>query len=257
MGRNVQRKSNSVAKHRAATQKPAEADELQAQVDAAEAAKKVTDQTVKDAQTALSAAKETSTRRKSSKAKTTAAGDIPPFQASSSGRVLSPRHTSRTDLPPVTAPISALPFINPPLAPAPAPVDLTLPFDFGDDLAWLDNLGFMSETSQPLNASLHNVSLVNAVPINNHGGTEFQFSANGELDWFFANMSQGGFTAASSQLDWNARGPDYLEPSSSTGTGGVDFEGWDRDIVFTEAELPILPPPPVSSPILVPPLLSK
>ncbi|KAJ7851544.1 hypothetical protein B0H14DRAFT_2581404 [Mycena olivaceomarginata] len=28
----------------------------------------------------------------------------------------------------------------------------------------------------------------------------------------------------------------------------IDFEGWDTDIVFTEAELPILPPPPVSSP---------
>jgi hypothetical protein len=28
----------------------------------------------------------------------------------------------------------------------------------------------------------------------------------------------------------------------------IDFEGWDTDIVFTEAELPILPPPPGSSP---------
>ncbi|KAJ7866263.1 hypothetical protein B0H14DRAFT_3442534 [Mycena olivaceomarginata] len=108
----------------------------------------------------------------------------------------------------------------------------------------------MSEISQPLNLSLNNVSLVNTVPINNPGGTEFQFDANGELDWFFANMSQGGgdFTAASSQLDWNARGPDSLDLSSSTGTGGIDFEGWDTDIVFTEAELPILPPPPVLSP---------
>jgi hypothetical protein len=91
---------------------------------------------------------------------------------------------------------------------------------------------------------------VNTVPINNPGGTEFQFDANGELDWFFVNMSQGGvdFTAASSQLDWNARGPDSLDLFSSTGTGGIDFEGWDTDIFFTEGELPILPPPPVSFP---------
>jgi hypothetical protein len=129
-------------------------------------------------------------------------------------------------------------------------VDFALPFDFSDNLAWLDNLGFMSKPSQPLNASLNNVSLVNTVPINNPGGMEFQFDANGELDWFFANMSQGSgdFTAASSQLDWNARGPDSLDLSSSTGTGGINFEECDTDIVFTEAELPILPPPPVSSP---------
>jgi hypothetical protein len=129
-------------------------------------------------------------------------------------------------------------------------VNFALPFDFGDDLAWLDNLGFMSETSQPLNASLNNVSLVNTVPINNPGGTEFQFDANGELDWFFTNMSQGGddFTAASSQLNWNTRGPDFLDLSSLTGTGGTDLEGWDTDIVLTEAELPILLPPSVLSP---------
>jgi hypothetical protein len=134
-----------------------------------------------------------------------------------------------------------MPFINPPPTPAPAPVNFALPFDFGDDLAWLDNLGFMSETSQPLNASLNNVSLANTVPINNPGGTEFQFDANGELDWFFANMSQGGgdFTAPSTQLDWNARGHDSLDPPSLTGTGGINFEGWDTEIVFTEAELPI------------------
>jgi hypothetical protein len=28
----------------------------------------------------------------------------------------------------------------------------------------------------------------------------------------------------------------------------INFEGWDMDIVFTEAELPILPPPPVLFP---------
>jgi hypothetical protein len=83
---------------------------------------------------------------------------------------------------------------------------------------------------------------------------EFQFDANGKLDWFFANMSQGGgdFIAASSRFDWNTRGPDSLDPSSSTGTGEINFEGWDTDIVFTEAELPILSPPPMSSPYLSP-----
>ncbi|KAJ7360834.1 hypothetical protein DFH08DRAFT_931145 [Mycena albidolilacea] len=187
----------------------AEADELQAWVDATKAAKKVTDQAVKDVQTALSAAKGTSTRRKSGKAT-----------------------------------IPALPFIDP--SPAPAPVDFALPFDFGDDLAWLDNLGFLSETPQPLDASLNNVSLINTVPNDNPGGTEFQFDANGKLDWFFASVFQGGgdFNAPSSQLDRNARGPDSLDPSSSTGTGDIDFEGWDTDIVSTESEVPILLPPP-------------
>ncbi|KAJ7734056.1 hypothetical protein B0H14DRAFT_3614314 [Mycena olivaceomarginata] len=115
------------------------------------------------------------------------------------------------DLPPVTAPISALPFINPPLAPAPAPVDFALPFDFSDDLAWLDNLGFMSETSQPLN-----------------GG--------------------GDFTAASSQLDWNARGPVPSTYLLRPAPGGSISKGGIRTLFFTKAGLPILPPPPVSSP---------
>ncbi|KAJ7806724.1 hypothetical protein B0H14DRAFT_3483908 [Mycena olivaceomarginata] len=131
------------------------------------------------------------------------------------GTVFSPRHSSQTNLTPITATIPVLPFIDP--SPAPAPVDVALPFDFGDDLARLENLGFMSETSQTLDASLNNIPLVNIVPNNNPGGTEFQFDANGALDWFFANVSQGGgdFAAPSSQLDWNARGPDSLDPSSS------------------------------------------
>ncbi|KAJ7884105.1 hypothetical protein B0H14DRAFT_3744781 [Mycena olivaceomarginata] len=217
MGRNVQRKSNSVAIHRTTTQKTAEADELQARVDAAKAAKKVTDQAVKDAQTALSAAKGTSTGRKSGKGKMTAAGDIPLFQASSSGRVLSPRRTSQKELVPVTAIIPPLPFIDPlPVVYASATpsypdtcLDFALPFDFGDDLAWLDNLGFISETSQPLDASSNNVPLANTVLNNNPGGTEFQYDGTGELDWLFANVIQGGghFVASSSQLDWNANGP--------------------------------------------------
>ncbi|KAJ7782200.1 hypothetical protein B0H14DRAFT_3585415 [Mycena olivaceomarginata] len=132
-----------------------EADELQARVDAAKAAKKVTDQAVKDAQTALSAAKGTSTGAK----------------ASSSGRVLSPRRTSQKELVPVTAIIPPLPFIDPlPVVYASATpsypdtcLDFALPFDFGDDLAWLDNLGFISETSQPLDASSNNVPLANTV----------------------------------------------------------------------------------------------
>ncbi|KAJ7833224.1 hypothetical protein B0H14DRAFT_3871684 [Mycena olivaceomarginata] len=199
-----------------------------ARVGAAKTAEKVTDQAVKDAQTALSAAKGTSTRRKSGK------GFV-------LGTVFSPRYTSQTDLTPVTATIPALPFIDSSLAPA--PVDVALPFDFGDDLVLLDNLGFMSETSQPLNVSLNNVPLANIVPGDN---------------WFFANMSQGGgdFAAPSSQLDWNARGPDSLDPSSSTGAGGIDLEGWDTDIVSTESEFPILPSPP-RRPHTRPPLLSK
>ncbi|KAJ7814923.1 hypothetical protein B0H14DRAFT_2603853 [Mycena olivaceomarginata] len=232
------------------------ADELQARVDAARAAKKVTDQTVKDVQTALSAAKGTSVRRKSGKGKTTVSGDILLFPglvlrtcALSSAHltdsncfylVLSSAISNvEQDLPPIIAQILALQFINPPLAPVPAPVDFALPLDFSDDLVWLDNLGFMSETSQPLNVSLNSVSLVNTVPINNPEGTEFQFDANGELDWFFANMSQGGddFTAALSQLNWNVRRPDSFDLSSSTGTRGINFEGWDTDIVFTECVL--------------------
>ncbi|KAJ7170271.1 hypothetical protein C8R43DRAFT_876078, partial [Mycena crocata] len=49
MGCNIQRKSNNLAKQRAATQKSVETDELQAEVDAEKAAKKVLDQKVKDA----------------------------------------------------------------------------------------------------------------------------------------------------------------------------------------------------------------
>ncbi|KAJ7809290.1 hypothetical protein B0H14DRAFT_3759973 [Mycena olivaceomarginata] len=222
IGRNVQQKPNSVTKHRATTQKTAEADELQARVDAAKAAKNVTDQAVEDAQTALSASE----------------WNIHEAEASSSRRVLSPRRTSQTDLTSATATISALPvlFIDP--SPAPARVDFALPFDFGDDLAWLDNLGFVSETSQPLDASLNNVSFANTVPNDKPGGTEFQFDANGSCD----------FTAPSSQLDWNARGTDSLDPSSSTSAGGINFEGCDTDIVSAEPELPILPPPPALSP---------
>jgi hypothetical protein len=80
MGRKVQRKSNSLAKHRAVTQKSAETDELQSHVDAAK-------QLFKNAQAALAPAKGTSTRRKSGKAK--APSETPLLQASSSGRVLS------------------------------------------------------------------------------------------------------------------------------------------------------------------------
>ncbi|KAJ7810075.1 hypothetical protein B0H14DRAFT_3757982 [Mycena olivaceomarginata] len=213
MGRNVQRKSNSVANHRTTTQKTAEADELQARVDAAKAAKK----------------------------------------ASSSGRVLSPRCTPQKELVSVTATVPPLPFIDPLPAPALTPLDFTLPFDFGDDLAWLENLGFISETSQPLDASSNNVSLANTVPNNNPGGTELQYDGTGELDWLFSNVIQGGghFVAPSSQLDWNANGPDLLDPSSA-GAGGIVFEGWDADTVSTQSELPILLPPPSSSPFSFP-----
>ncbi|KAJ7310662.1 hypothetical protein DFH08DRAFT_823041 [Mycena albidolilacea] len=227
IGRNVQQKSNSVTKHRATTQKTAEADELQARVDAAKAAKNVTDQAVEDAQTALSASEwnihEAEVRLRprdvcsplGAPHRCSAISDVEP------------------DLTPVTATISALPvlFIDP--SPAPARVDFALPFDFGDDLAWLDNLGFVSKTSQPLDVSLNNVSFANTVPNDKPGGTEFQLDANGELDC---------------QLDWNARGADSLDPSSSTGAGGINFEGWDTDIVSAEPELPILPPPPALSP---------
>jgi hypothetical protein len=139
-------------------------------------------------------------------------------------------------------------------APTLIPLDFALPFDFGDDLAWLDNLGFISETSQPLDASSNNVSLANTVLNNNPGGTEFQYDGTGELDWLFANVIQGGghFVAPSSQLDWNANGPDLLDPSSSTGARGIVFEGWDTDTISTQSELPILLPPPVSSPYSFP-----
>ncbi|KAJ7307780.1 hypothetical protein DFH08DRAFT_975390 [Mycena albidolilacea] len=122
------------------------------------------------------------------------------------------------ELAPIIATIPPLPFIDPLPAPVPTPLDLALPFNFGDDLAWLDNLGFMSETSQPLDASSNNISLANVVPNNNLGGTEFQFDGTGELDWLFANVIQGGghFVAPMSQCDWNASGPDLLNPSSST-----------------------------------------
>jgi hypothetical protein len=128
----------------------------------------------------------------------------------------------KQELSPVTATILSLPFIDPLPAPAPTPVDFALPFDFGDALVWLDNLGFMSETSQPLDASSNNVSLANTVPNNNPGGTESQSSGIGELDWLFASVIQGGghFVAPSSQRDWNASGPDLPDPSSSTGAGG-------------------------------------
>ncbi|KAJ7834663.1 hypothetical protein B0H14DRAFT_2590810 [Mycena olivaceomarginata] len=112
-------------------------------------------------------------------------------------------------------------------------------------LVWLDNLGFMSETSQPLDASSNNVSLANTVPNNNPGGTESQSSGTGELDWLFANVIQGGghFVAPSSQRDWNASGPDLLNPSSSTGAGGSFSKVGIWDTVSTESELPILLPP--------------
>ncbi|KAJ7810463.1 hypothetical protein B0H14DRAFT_3151247 [Mycena olivaceomarginata] len=76
------------------------------------------------------------------------------------------------------------------------------------------------------------------------------FNGTGELDWLFVNVIQGGghFVAPSSQLDWNASGPDLLDPYSSTGAGGIVFEGWDTDTVSIESELPILLPPHVLSP---------
>jgi hypothetical protein len=61
---------------------------------------------------------------------------------------------------------------------------------------------------------------------------------------------QGGghFVSPSSQLNLNASGLDWLDPSSSTGAWGIVFEGWDTDTVSTESELPILLPPHASSP---------
>jgi hypothetical protein len=108
----------------------------------------------------------------------------------------------------------------------------------------------MSETSQPLNTSSNNVSLTNTVPNNNPGGTEFQFNGTGELNWLFVNVIQGSghFIAPLSQLDWNASGPNFLDPSSSTGAGGIVFEKWDTDTVSTKSELPILLPPHMLSP---------
>jgi hypothetical protein len=108
----------------------------------------------------------------------------------------------------------------------------------------------MSETSQPLEGFSSNISLVNMVPNNNPGGTEFQFDGTGELDWLFVNVIRGGghFAIPSSQLDWNASGPDLLDPSSLTGARGIVFEGWDTDTVSTESEPPILLPPHTSSP---------
>ncbi|KAJ7824766.1 hypothetical protein B0H14DRAFT_3727685 [Mycena olivaceomarginata] len=179
---------------------PRLSDELQARVDAARAAKKVTDPTVKDVQTALSAVKGTSVRRKS-------------------GKRISP---------PIIAQILALKLSILRSHLCLHPWILRCHWTSATILVWLDNLGFMSETSQPLNVLLNSVSLVNTVPINNPEGMEVSVDANGELDGSLRTCPQGGddFTAALSQLDWNVRRPDSFDLSSSTGTRGINFEGW-------------------------------
>ncbi|KAJ7804189.1 hypothetical protein B0H13DRAFT_2687480 [Mycena leptocephala] len=106
MGRKVQRAANAHAKVRAAAQQSDETDGLQADYDEAKAAKKLTDQAVKDAQVKLSAAKGT-TRRKRGTGKTTAVVPEPLLQASSSGHVLSSRRVPKAPviLTPLIAPI--------------------------------------------------------------------------------------------------------------------------------------------------------
>jgi hypothetical protein len=196
MGRNVQQKSNSLAKHRAATQKSTETDELQSQVDTVK-------QLFKNAQAALTAAKGTSTRRKSGKAK--APSETPLLQASSSGRVLSrriARSETSPDLPAAPATAEAepgfilvepmvlpLPFNN--LPSTPTPVESSPPC-FGDNLAWVDNLLSMSDTSQlPLYFSDYN-TLADTAPYNYPTGDgDHQYSAD---EWysFLANFGSGG-----------------------------------------------------------------
>ncbi|KAJ7476811.1 hypothetical protein FB451DRAFT_1366387 [Mycena latifolia] len=261
MGRNVQRKSNSLAKQRAVTEKNAETDELQADVDAQKAAKKVQDQKVKDAQSALSAAKGKSTRRKPSRSMT---GNVPLLEASSSGRVLSPRRRARTasmssavsagphiDETPATVAIPELPF--PELPPAPTPVDSTQPFIFTGDLAWLETFQFGSNVSQPP-APVGNVDIVAAAALDSLMLPDnSQFDADTEFTWFLANLAHGGGDFATTtpipQYDfgtWDGRAPDYFAPHPSDGAGGSVFDGSYTGVGSITSDLPNLPLPPSS-----------
>ncbi|KAJ7440435.1 hypothetical protein FB451DRAFT_989648, partial [Mycena latifolia] len=84
-GRNVQRKSNAVAKARASSHRSSEAAELQLKYDEAKAAKKLSDQHLKELQAELSAAKGPAGRKRGSKKAVAADGLL--LQATSSGRV--------------------------------------------------------------------------------------------------------------------------------------------------------------------------
>ncbi|KAJ7301875.1 hypothetical protein DFH08DRAFT_992172 [Mycena albidolilacea] len=253
MGRNVQRKSNSLAKSRAAAQKESETNELQAQVDAAKAAKRVADQAVKDAQTVLSGAKGTSTRRKPTKI---AMGDIPLLEASS-GRVISPRRTVGTEtlsfVPVASAPsdecditqaaavIPAVPIASPS---APPPVDLAPPAGFGNDLSWLDNFGFMADISRPLNAFLNDDLLGNTVANPTAGHADFLFGGNSDFNWLSASLLNDGgdFSVPSARMTLKIR------TARRPGSDGLAFDASLSVVPSARYELPLLPLPPASSP---------
>ncbi|KAJ7176340.1 hypothetical protein C8R43DRAFT_1102271 [Mycena crocata] len=262
MGRNVQRKSNNLAKQRAATQKSAETEELQAEVDAEKAAKKVQDQKVKNAQSALSAAKGKSTRRRRGAAATQA---DPLLEASSSGRVLSPRRRARpraasipsdaVDVPdidevvnPTTVVVPELPF--PDLPPPPTPVDSTQTLTFTGDLAWLETFQFGTDVSQ-LDAVAPAVPERNMLPDDNA-----RFDPDTEFTWFLANLANGADDFASTTpippatrydfAAWNGGVADYFGTQLSNEAGGSVFEGAYTEVGSISSELPTLPHPPSS-----------
>ncbi|KAJ7749754.1 hypothetical protein B0H14DRAFT_3513571 [Mycena olivaceomarginata] len=201
---------------------------------------------------------------------TPAAGDIPLLEASSSGRVLSPRRTARTEtssfvsvastasdecsITQVAAVTPAVPIANPPAPPpAPPPVDLAPPADFCNDLSWLDNFGFMADISRPLNTFLDDGLLGNTVANPAAGHADFLFNGNSDFNWLSASLLNDGgdFSVPSAPYDFedsNGGEAGYLDPSFFQGSDGLAFDVSSNVVPSTGYELPLLPLPPASSP---------
>ncbi|KAJ7859457.1 hypothetical protein B0H14DRAFT_2577121 [Mycena olivaceomarginata] len=199
-----------------------------------------------------------------------AAGDIPLLEASSSGRVLSPRRTARTEtssfvsvastasdecsITQVAAVTPAVPIANPPAPPpAPPPVDLAPPADFCNDLSWLDNFGFMADISRPLDAFLDDGLLGNTVANPAAGHADFLFDGNSDFNWLSASLLNDGgdFCVPSAPYDFedsNGGEAGYLDPSFFQGSDGLAFDASSNVVPSTGYELPLLPLPPASSP---------
>ncbi|KAJ7850918.1 hypothetical protein B0H14DRAFT_2581729 [Mycena olivaceomarginata] len=230
MSRKVQRSSKAASKAHAAGKRSAETDIFQAQFNEAKAAKKLTDQALKDTQAKLSDAKGT-TRPKRGTGRPAAIAE-PSLQATSSGRVISPRRTRTASVsgvaPPLVAGPSAVsssvnvgnrgsvvpdalfPVVPDLLFPAVAPVAVDPMLSFGVDMGAFGNLA-------------------NYLPY-------FPFDDAALLS---LNAADPFFQSASSDLnDWDMHGINFFDPhDDNTGVGSAI-----ADTHSTDPELPLLRP---------------
>ncbi|KAJ6518252.1 hypothetical protein C8R47DRAFT_1031643 [Mycena vitilis] len=274
MGRKVQRAANAAEKARAAGEQRTETAELQAQLDATKAAKKLADQNLKEAQAKLTAAKGPTRRRRGAAA---TLGADRPLEATSSGRVLSPRRArarvpSLESMPPTDATAStsipihsalSLPFILPTAAPLP---DSALPFD--DDFSWLTvppvagaqpDYSLFPDTQYSLpqiSAVQPDYSMFSQTRYSADADAPYSFGfQNTDFDFFpssdthFSGDSSAvsisdlsGFPTTTAAGDWDmaAAGINFFDPYTIYADGPYTDVGSQQQIGVSE--LPLLPP---------------